>query len=183
MRFFTADTHFNHPIIADMRSFSGGMGFVSFQEHDEYIIKMWNAYVGKKDEVYHLGDFCFGAHEIVRSIRARLNGKIHLIMGNHDYSNRINNIPGQFTSINDIKTIKFSKKGCPLVTLCHYAMRVWGSSHYNSWQLYGHSHGKLPPQGKQWDVGLDNNQFRLLMEQDIIEIMDKQPDNFKLIKI
>jgi calcineurin-like phosphoesterase family protein len=38
-------------------------------------------------------------------------------------------------------------------------MRVWPRSHHNSWQLYGHSHGKLLPIGKQWDIGVDNNDF------------------------
>jgi calcineurin-like phosphoesterase family protein len=182
MRFFTGDTHFNHSLIANMRAFKGGMGFKSTQEHDEFIINTWNAYVKKGDEVWHLGDFCFGTHEIVRSIRARLNGKIHLIMGNHDYANRIMNIPGQFTSINDIKEIKLSHKGYPPIILCHYAMRVWSKSHYNSWHLFGHSHGRLIGLGKSYDVGLDNNQFRLLTERDIIDIIDKLPDNINLLK-
>ena len=45
------------------------------------------------------------------------------------------------------------------IVVCHYAMRVWPRSHYNSWMLYGHSHGKLAPQRKQWDIGIDNNNF------------------------
>ena len=61
-------------------------------------------------------------------------------------------------------------------------MRVWSKSHYNSGQLYGHSHSKLMPIGKQWDVGLDNNGFRLLTDRDIIEIMRKLPDNLNLLK-
>lgn len=180
MRYFTADTHFNHKLMADMRSMSGGMGFKSTYEHDEFIIKTWNSFVDKHDEVWHLGDFCFGAHEIVTSLRMRLNGKIHLILGNHDYANRIFNIKGCFTSFNDIKEIKLGGGRC--VILCHYAMRVWSKSHYNSGQLFGHSHGRLKGLGKQWDVGLDNNGFRLLTDQDIIEIMRKLPDNVNLIK-
>jgi calcineurin-like phosphoesterase family protein len=174
MRYFTADTHFNHPFICDLRNFK------TVEEHDEFIIKTWNSYVGKHDEVWHLGDFCFGGHDIVKRARARLNGKIHLVLGNHDYKNRIYNIRDCFTSFNDIKEIKLDKGR--MIVLCHYAMRVWSRSHYNSGQLYAHSHGRLQPLGKQWDVGLDNNQFRLLTDMDIKQIMHKLPDNLNLLK-
>lgn len=174
MRYYTADTHFNHKLMAEMR------GFKYAEEHDEFIIKTWNSFVEKHDEVWHLGDFCFGGHEIVLRIRARLNGKIHLVLGNHDYANRIFNIKGCFTSFNDIKEIKIDK--IRTIILCHYAMRVWSKSHYNSGQLYAHSHGRLPSLGKQWDVGLDNNGFRLLTDRDVIEIMHKLPDNLNLLK-
>jgi calcineurin-like phosphoesterase family protein len=174
MRYFTADTHFNHEYISKLRCYS------SVESHDEMIINIWNQTVGKHDEVWHLGDFCFGGHEIVTRVRARLNGKIHLILGNHDYANRIFNIKGCFTSFNDIKEIKFDKGR--MIVLCHYAMRVWSRSHYNAGQLYGHSHGMLRPLGKQWDIGLDNNNFRILSDKDIIEIMHKLPDNLNLLK-
>ena len=41
------------------------------------------------------------------------------------------------------------------ITLCHYAMRSWERSHYATWHLYGHHHGKLPPYGLSFDVGVD----------------------------
>jgi calcineurin-like phosphoesterase family protein len=34
-------------------------------------------------------------------------------------------------------------------------MRSWPNSHYASWHLYGHHHGKLPPYGLSFDVGVD----------------------------
>lgn len=169
--YFTADSHFNHSFIAKQR------GFNSVEDHDNYFINYWNSIVTQKDLVYFLGDFCFGGHEIVRKIRNKLKGKIVLILGNHDRTNRIQNITGVFTDINDIKIIKIDGI---LTVLSHYAMRVWPSSHYNSWQLYGHSHGGLEPIGKQWDVGLDNNNFKFLTEEDITCIMNKQPDNINL---
>ena len=63
------------------------------------------------------------------------------------------------------------------VVVCHFAMRVWPRSHYNSWQLYGHSHGKLPPIRKQWDIGVDNNDFYQVSFNKIREIMQDRPDN------
>jgi calcineurin-like phosphoesterase family protein len=61
-------------------------------------------------------------------------------------------------------------------------MRVWPRSHYNSWQLYGHSHGRLEPVGKQWDVGVDNNNFYPVSFDQLVEIMKNRPDNFNLVK-
>ena len=61
-------------------------------------------------------------------------------------------------------------------------MRVWHKSHFNSWNLYAHSHGKLQPEGKQWDVGVDNNKFHPVSINEIIRIMDNRPDNFNLVK-
>ena len=56
-------------------------------------------------------------------------------------------------------------------------MRVWPRSHYNSWMLYGHSHGMLDPIGKQHDVGVDNNEFYPVSLEQIREIMMGRPDN------
>ena len=68
------------------------------------------------------------------------------------------------------------------IVVCHYAMRVWARSHYGSFQLYGHSHGKLAPQGKQWDIGVDNNNFYPLSFDEICLIMQGRPDNFNLVR-
>jgi len=41
-------------------------------------------------------------------------------------------------------------------------MRVWHQSGRGAWQLYGHSHGKLPPAegSPSMDAGVDTNAFR-----------------------
>lgn len=44
----------------------------------------WNNTVGQDDIVFHLGDFCLGGSAEWTKILDRLNGKIYLIMGNHD---------------------------------------------------------------------------------------------------
>lgn len=173
--FFIADTHFNH----DKIRVYCNRPFQSMQEADEIIIDNWNKVVKPGDIIYHLGDFAYGAHEIVSKYRHRLMGKIHLIFGNHDYRNRIHNLKHLFSSTNDILEIQYNHQ--PII-LCHYAMRVWGASHYNSIQLYGHSHGKLEGIGKQMDVGVDCNDFTPIHIDKIIEIMKNKPDNFNLLK-
>jgi calcineurin-like phosphoesterase family protein len=62
-------------------------------------------------------------------------------------------------------------------------MRVWNKSHLNSWQLYGHSHGDLDPIGKQYDVGVDSNDFKPLSYEEIEDIIKKAPNNLNYIPI
>lgn len=76
--FFTSDTHFNHPKVAETR------GFASAAEHDEALIDRWNSAVGREDHVWHLGDVGMGSVGIVLPLINRLNGVKHLVTGNHD---------------------------------------------------------------------------------------------------
>ena len=61
--------------------------------------------------------------------------------------------------------------------MCHYAMHVWPRSHYNSWHIFGHSHGALSLPGKRWDVGVDNNNYMPVSMSQLRIIMDKKSDN------
>jgi calcineurin-like phosphoesterase family protein len=168
--FFTADLHLLHKKILDYchRNFS------SAEEHDETLISNYNNRISNKDDVWILGDVAFGSHQNVTKILSRLRGKKHLILGNHDIKNRIFNIKGIFSSTNLLKTIKiFGNK----IVLCHYALRVWDSSHYNSWHLFGHSHGKLSPQGKSFDVGVDLHNYYPWSYDEVADRMNSLPDN------
>lgn len=75
----TADTHFDHGKVAQMR------GFSSTREHDEWIVRRWNKYVRPDDEVFHLGDISIGRYERAKPWVDQLNGTKHLVLGNHDY--------------------------------------------------------------------------------------------------
>ena len=78
---FTSDHHFGHKNIIDYSS----RPFASVAEMDEQLIKKWNSVIDLKDEVYHLGDFCLERdHKRVTKWVSQLNGKKHLIIGNHD---------------------------------------------------------------------------------------------------
>lgn len=114
------------------------------------MIRRWNEVVSKNDTVYHLGDFAF--NHFNKCFYA-LNGNKILIKGNHDKSPTLK-LP--WGSIHDI--LEVNHEGQKIV-LCHYAMRVWNASHRESWMLYGHSHGKLPPIMNSFDVGVDTNNF------------------------
>ena len=173
MLYILGDTHFNHPLMAHLR------GFPTTEEHDRYIISLWRDTIVSRDEVWHLGDFSFGGHELVKKYRVQLPGKIHLILGNHDIANRIQNCPELFTSIEDTHVLKYNGTK---IFLSHYAHRAWPSSHYNTGHLYAHSHGKLPGQGKSFDIGLDATNFEIWSIDNILEKLALCPDNFNLVK-
>ena len=79
--FFTSDTHFMH---TNILKYCPGRKWASVEEMTEGLVTNWNARVTADDVVYHLGDFAMGGKQNV-ALRSRLNGKIILIKGNHDY--------------------------------------------------------------------------------------------------
>lgn len=167
MYFFTADEHYGHKNIIQYCN----RPFVSAHEMDEVLICNHNAVVGNKDTVYHLGDFSFKTSpNRVQVIINRLNGNHVFLRGSHDKwmkSHKDTTFPYM---------IEFRKEDCD-ITLCHYCLRTWPRSHYNTWHLFGHSHGRLEPVGKAWDVGVDNNNYYPLSLRQIIDIMNDRPDN------
>lgn len=77
---FTSDTHFWHQNIIKYCN----RPWKTAEEMNDGMVERWNSVVGKYDTVFHLGDFSFGNRAKVESVFNRLNGKINLIMGNHD---------------------------------------------------------------------------------------------------
>ena len=165
--FFISDEHFAHD---NIRIYCK-RPFQTVQEMDEAIIANYNSVVGPDDTVIHVGDFVFGKKPAAEAYIKRLKGKHIFIRGNHDkWMENSNNYMMEFTI-----------EGMRIVA-CHYAMRVWNRSHFNSCAVFGHTHGRLPPVGKQWDVGVDNNNFFPVFFEQLKAIMDKQPDNPNFIK-
>jgi calcineurin-like phosphoesterase family protein len=141
---------------------------------DNEIIKRHNEVVGADDIVVHGGDFTLkkDAEQYIR----RLNGQHIFLKGSHDY---------WMNSKKDIDYLQIweEKINGIYVVVCHYAMRTWSASHYNSWQLFGHSHGKLCGVGKQMDIGVDTHNFFPYSFEEIKKIMDKKEDNPNFINI
>jgi calcineurin-like phosphoesterase family protein len=58
-------------------------GFASVEEHDAHIITQWNSVVAKRDVTYILGDVTM-EKKAPYALLDRLNGRKHVVMGNHD---------------------------------------------------------------------------------------------------
>ena len=79
--YFTSDTHFDHSNIIKYCS----RPFKDVNHMNQLLITRWNETVPENGHVYHLGDFAFhNSVEQLEALRSRLNGKITLILGNHD---------------------------------------------------------------------------------------------------
>ena len=108
---------------------------------------------------------------------AAMGSNIIYIFGNHDkYKTR--KIVENHSSVLWSGHMNSGRIEKQVIVACHYAMRVWDRSHHGSWQLYGHSHGGLPPIGKQLDIGIDNaykllGKYRPFSFEEVKEIMDK----------
>lgn len=165
---FTSDTHFTHKnIIAHCpeRASAGDFDADDIPAHDKWVIEKWNKTVGKNDIVYIIGDFSFASSEYVKKLCGKLNGKKHLVIGNHDKSSE--KLEGYFKDIKLIKCHTFKKSQFSFldedfqVCMCHYAMVVWPSKHYGCVQVCGHSHGRLDDYNEEStdlrvDVGWDS---------------------------
>ena len=165
---FTADFHAFHERIIGYTN----RPFKLVSEMNDTILENYNTLISDDDIVFYLGDIAFGEENAIWTLRM-MKGTKHFIIGNHDRK-YVNVIKPNVASIHDLLDIEID--GQP-ITLCHYAMRVWHKSHFDSWMLYGHSHGSLPPVGKQWDVGIDNNRFLPLSYETLKHIMKSRPHN------
>lgn len=174
--FFTADEHYGHFNIIKYCD----RPFASVQEMDDEIIKRHNEVVGVDDTVFHIGDFTLikdlkRVHNYIR----RLNGIHVFLRGSHDYW--MDEVETTDSSMQYHEIEKREIEG-EYIVMCHYAMRTWARSHFNSWQLFGHSHGKLKGVGKQIDVGVDTNNFYPYSFKEIKSRMNKLENNFDFIK-
>jgi calcineurin-like phosphoesterase family protein len=150
--FFTSDTHFGDPRVLriDRRPFA------TIPEHDEGLIARWNEAVGPDDEVWHLGDFALHVRpQRIGELLSRLNGVKRLIRGNNDGPDTLR--AEGWASVEAYAEIAL--EGTHLV-LCHYAFRTWNRMGRGVVNLHGHSHGRLKPMTRQFDVGVDAFDFR-----------------------
>lgn len=163
--FFTSDTHFGHYNIIKYCN----RPWKTTEEMNEGLIERWNSVVRPSDDVYHLGDFCMGGRE-PREFTRYLNGRIHLIRGNHD-----KHVYDQgFVDVVPYKELKLNRKH---IVLCHFPFRSWNRQHHGAWHLFGHVHGAMKFDDLLClDVGVDavDSDYRPLSLDQVFEIMSKK---------
>jgi calcineurin-like phosphoesterase family protein len=176
--FFTSDTHFNHSNIIEFCQ----RPFANVEEMNETMVENWNRVVGKDDTVFHLGDFCLGGSAEWTRFLDRLNGRIYLILGNHDLRNMRPGLMARFEHVSMGMCIEVGKQK---IYLNHYPFLCFDGGYSDVWQLFGHVHTRLNNTGldasrlqylypTQYDVGVDNNAFTPLSFVQVQEIVKGQ---------
>lgn len=161
--FFFSDTHFNHNNIITLAR----RPYATIKDMNEDIIYHWNERVKRRDKIWFLGDLAFGNKTTVAEILSRLNGEIHLLIGEHDFDwwkkVDVKSATGdsifyeeRITILKHRPVTGISKRGNKAIVLCHWPMRSWPGMHRGSWHFYGHTHRTTSSWGKSFEVGVDS---------------------------
>lgn len=111
---------------------------------NEALIANWNGVVSPTDTVIHVGDFSFGKIEQATAIRQRLNGRIVLILGNHDRSEKqMRNVVG----MDEVYGNRVIEHDGSSIFFSHYPQFERRGGQYH---LYGHVHDVTPKNQPAW---------------------------------
>ena len=129
---FTSDSHFYHANIIKYCN----RPFASVEEMNEKLIENWNSVVGKDDLVWCLGDFCLGPDQKkhIPELVSKLNGRINLVLGNHDHNSVKFYYDAGFIRVYDSKVIIND-----FVILTH-APLMFLNDNTPFFQVFGHVH-------------------------------------------
>lgn len=166
--FFTADTHVGLRLMALHRGHAPGadsrddVTLEQVHAHDEDIVASWNSVVSAEDIVWHLGDLSLKHAAEIEDILGRLNGRIRLVLGNHDRAHphfRERAIAAQqellrsgveYVCTAARVTVPGGSSGRIPVMLSHFPYRTasqddrrfhaWQFEESDDWLLHGHTH-------------------------------------------
>jgi calcineurin-like phosphoesterase family protein len=171
--FLTSDLHFGH----DREFIWKVRGFNSVQEMNETIVRKWNETVDAEDDVHILGDVMLGDPHNIDYV-AKLTGRIHIVLGNHDTSKR----EEMYRSLPNV--VEVAEVGIRLnykkhhFVLTHYPMMTGNlekeSLKQMTLNLFGHTHqtsnffNDMP---FLYHVGVDSHDCYPVLLDDIIEEM------------
>ena len=181
--YFTADSHFNHTNIIKFCN----RPFKSVEQMNETLIANWNSVISEDDIVFHLGDFCLGGAAEWTKLLDRLNGKIYLILGNHDLKNFRQGFIQRFEHVALQMFITVDKQK---MYLSHYPFLCFEGGYNDVWQPFGHVHTRKNNTGidaerlqylypTQYDVGVDNNDFKPVSFNEVKAIINRQVEQRK----
>ena len=167
MIWFTSDTHFFHR----NSIFHNNRPYKTVEEMNENLIKNWNRCVKSTDEIYHLGDFSWKTSPtMMKELLEKLNGKKHLILGNHDNEKMIQHL-NMFESVTNYKRILLDGYR---VILFHYPIADFDCMYHKSIHLYGHVHNNpclIDMLDKEkyyaYNVGVDTNNYQPISFEEI----------------
>ena len=153
---------------------------------NETLINNWNNTVPEDGIVFDLGDFAIGGSQVWNDALSRLHGKHYLIMGNHCMKNYRESYSKYFELVTQQMYIQV---GSISIYLNHFPYLCFGGAYreqHNVWNLFGHIHsGPNAQDGKdlsrlnmlfptQYDVGVDNNDYKPVSFWQVKQIIEKQ---------
>lgn len=187
--YVTSDLHFGHdkPFIVQDR------GYTSVEEHDGTLVKNWNMVVDCDDDVYLLGDVTVGDNESGITHLSELNGRIHIIRGNHDTEEKMKRylecqnvveiLAAKYLNARDLGlgSFTFYMSHYPTI-VSHDSIKKMKNAIIN---LYGHTHqkdnfytlnGEYHPY--MYHVGVDSHNLRPVPLEDIINDVRAQKNDY-----
>lgn len=166
---FTSDLHLHHNLLSGIR----GYGYDDSEEMTSVVIDRYNSKISKNDTVYILGDFALVNNTKLPEVVKKLNGKKHLILGNHDNVNVNHNGGYGFESIYQYKEVKIGEHR---FILFHYPILSWHwIQNPKVFHLFGHVHGNMDESlipYKCMDVGVDTNDLYPYHIDEVISHME-----------
>lgn len=113
--------------------------------NSQAIVGNHNLMVKDEDDVYVLGDLMLGDNEYGLQMIKSMNGKLHIILGNHDSNTRIE-LYKQLPKVKEITYAKIIKIGKQHYYLSHYPTICSNYDdkpyHNHVINLFGHTHQK-----------------------------------------
>ena len=164
MIYYTADLHLGYAPMLAHRPFE------SVQAMDETLIRNWNETVGPDDTVYIVGDFSYNGGVVPAQYFRRLQGRKHLIRGNHDTG--LENAQALFEYCESVVDYWELDDGEEHIILCHYPM-IYEKRGY---MIHGHLHAHrgraytmLQQLPKVLNCGVDVNFLRPVTLAQLVE--------------
>lgn len=149
--------------------------FANIAEMTDALIEAHNAVASRTTNVYIIGDFAVGKDEKAkRRIFDKMNGRKHLIIGNHEKNDTLR--LGWASEPSYRKTVIDNGRS---IFLDHLCARSWPGMYREAYHFYGHTHGRLPSHGRSMDVGIDSWGYAPVTADDAIARMVEWNSDFE----
>ena len=188
--YFTSDLHLGHRNIIRFCC----RPYTNEKIMDKALIDNWNNTVTSNDIVVIAGDlFWFNDSHRIKKVLESLNGeKIYIVPGNHDQMKSYHRVEDpRIEIITDITHIRLTTDDKRYyldqfeIVVSHYPLMTWAHRDRGALNLFGHIHsGWLRDaegfdqnlhlyEGLQYDVGVDNNNYKPVSFDEILIELNK----------
>ena len=188
--YFTSDLHLGHRNVIRFCC----RPYDNEKEMDKALINNWNNTVTNNDIIVIAGDlFWFNDSHKIKKVLESLNGeKIYIVPGNHDQMKSYYRVEDpRIEIITDITHIRLTTDDKRYyldqfeIVVSHYPLMTWAHRDRGAINLFGHIHSgwlrdldafdqMLPLwKGQQYDIGVDNNNYKPVSFDDVLIELNK----------